>query len=91
MKRVKTAEFKSKLSEYLRTVRAGGEVIITDRDTPVARLIPFGPAPEQLTTRPGRGSLKKLFRTLKIAPAAPGTDSLRELVASRADDLEDLA
>ncbi len=35
------AELKARLSEYLARARAGEEVVITDRGTPVARLAPL--------------------------------------------------
>jgi prevent-host-death family protein len=35
------AAFKAHLGEYLRIVKTGGEVIVMDRQTPVARLIPY--------------------------------------------------
>lgn len=35
-------ELKSRLSEYLRQVRAGRSVVITDHGRPVARLVPAG-------------------------------------------------
>ena len=41
MKEVKIAEFKSKLSSHLKEVRRGGEVVIFDRDHPVAKVVPF--------------------------------------------------
>lgn len=34
------AELKAKLSEYLSRVKAGEEVLVTDRGKPVARLVP---------------------------------------------------
>lgn len=34
------AELKAQLSRYLTAVQAGGEVLITDRGRPVARLVP---------------------------------------------------
>lgn len=34
-------KFKAKLGQYMRAVRQGKEVIVTDRDEPVARLVPF--------------------------------------------------
>lgn len=40
MKRVSISELKAKLSEYLEAVRAGEEVIVTDRGRPVARIGP---------------------------------------------------
>ncbi len=44
MNRVKIADLKNNLSRYVGYVRAGGEVVVLDRDTPVARLVPFAPA-----------------------------------------------
>jgi prevent-host-death family protein len=41
MKRVKIAELKAGLSAYLAAVRNGEEVIVCDRATPVARLMPY--------------------------------------------------
>jgi prevent-host-death family protein len=39
----KIADLKNNLSRYLDQVRRGGEITVLDRDTPIARLIPFGP------------------------------------------------
>ena len=35
------SELKAKLSAYLSEVRGGGTVIVYDRKTPIARLVPF--------------------------------------------------
>lgn len=40
MTRVPITELKAKLSEYLAAVRAGEEIIVTDRGRPVARIAP---------------------------------------------------
>lgn len=40
---VKIADLKNNLSRYLLHVRKGGEITVLDRDTPVARIVPFGP------------------------------------------------
>ncbi len=37
---VSVSELKANLSRYLREVRRGGELQVTDRGTPVARLVP---------------------------------------------------
>lgn len=37
---VSVSELKARLSEHLRRVRAGEELLITDRGNPVARLVP---------------------------------------------------
>ena len=41
MKTVAVSELKVRLSEYLNQVKAGMEVLITDRGKPVARLVPI--------------------------------------------------
>jgi prevent-host-death family protein len=53
MKRVKIADLKNNLSRYLSHVREGGDLIVLDRHTPVARIVPFDrPAPAEA---PGTG------------------------------------
>lgn len=42
MKVAGISEFKAKLSEYLAAVEAGHEVLVTDHDRPVARVIRAG-------------------------------------------------
>jgi prevent-host-death family protein len=55
------AELKAKLSHYLRLVREGQEVIIKDRDTPIARLSPHGRSErKKLTIYPARRPLSDL-------------------------------
>ena len=39
MQRAKIGEMKNQLSRYLDHVRDGGEVLVFDRDTPIARLV----------------------------------------------------
>jgi antitoxin (DNA-binding transcriptional repressor) of toxin-antitoxin stability system len=41
MKKARIAELRGSLSRYLRYVRAGGTVVVLDRDVPIARLIPL--------------------------------------------------
>lgn len=38
---VKIAELKARLSEYLRQVRAGRELVVYDRNQPIARVVPL--------------------------------------------------
>jgi prevent-host-death family protein len=40
MKRVRIAELKSQLSRHLRAVERGEEIEVTDRDRPIARIVP---------------------------------------------------
>ena len=60
MKSVKIAELKDKLSEHLRAVEAGEEVIITDRNRPIARLSPIQPGEPPLTFEEPTESFKAL-------------------------------
>ena len=46
MKSVNIAELKNRLSVYLNEVKAGREVLVRDRNTPIARIVP-------ITHRPG--------------------------------------
>ena len=48
------SELKARLSEYLNKVKAGAEVLITDRGKPVARLVPLH------RTKNMRGSLTRM-------------------------------
>lgn len=43
MKQVPIATLKARLSEYLEAVKAGEEIIVTDRGRPIARLAPIAP------------------------------------------------
>jgi prevent-host-death family protein len=44
MKTAAVSELKARLSEFLGQVKAGSEILITDRGKPVARLIPISGA-----------------------------------------------
>ena len=54
MNKARVAELKNNLSRYLSYVREGGEVLILDRDTPVARLVPFEAAGHERETDQGQ-------------------------------------
>jgi len=41
MRSVNVAELKNRLSKYLTFARAGEEVVIRDRNLPIAKLVPF--------------------------------------------------
>jgi prevent-host-death family protein len=69
---VKIAELKSKLSQYLRSVRSGNEIVIKDRETPIARIVPYQERPKRLTIRPATGSLKDIDKMLAKLPRPAG-------------------
>ena len=52
MKRVKIAELKDQLSRHLREVEQGAEVEVTDRDRPIARIVPLGEVPGSIVVVP---------------------------------------
>jgi prevent-host-death family protein len=49
MRSVKIAELKDRLSEHLRAVEQGDEVIVTDRNRPIARIVPIAEAHARAT------------------------------------------
>jgi prevent-host-death family protein len=49
--RVQVAALKARLSEYLRRVRRGRTVTVLDRQTPVARIVPYPSEAPALTIR----------------------------------------
>jgi prevent-host-death family protein len=48
MKKVRISELRDHLSRYLDEVRAGGRIVVLDRERPVAEIIPVAPATEGL-------------------------------------------
>jgi prevent-host-death family protein len=80
MSKVGIAELKARLSEHLRKVRKGQTLVVLDRDTPVARIVPYGPesplAMRRATRKPGE-------LRLPPPPSTP-TDSLKLLLQDRA-------
>lgn len=52
MDMVKTtaSNFKAKMGKFMRVVRAGKEVLITDRSEPVAKLVPLRAAKEEVAS-----------------------------------------
>jgi prevent-host-death family protein len=53
---VRIADLKSRLSEHLRRVRHGESITVLDRDTPVARLIPYENASPLVARQPLPGA-----------------------------------
>ena len=64
MYEVRIADLKARLSEYLRKVRAGRSLTVLDRDTPIARIVPFKEGGAFLAIRP----------PLSDAPPLPNVD-----------------
>jgi antitoxin (DNA-binding transcriptional repressor) of toxin-antitoxin stability system len=80
MTKVRIADLKAHLSEHLRKVRGGRTLTVLDRETPVAKIIPYR-AEETLAVR--RATRKP--GDLHLPPPLPaGTDSLPLLMQDRA-------
>jgi prevent-host-death family protein len=78
MSNVRIADLKARLSEHLRTVRNGGTVTVLDRDTPIARIVPYASQPLEIRTA------KRRVRDLKLPPKpAKRTASVALLVEDR--------
>ncbi len=58
MKAINIAELKNNLSLYLRRVRTGEEILVRDRDIPVAKIIPWhGEQDDQLLELAKQGKI----------------------------------
>lgn len=88
------AQLKARLSEYLRRVKAGHEVVVTERGVPIARLAPLGATERRATRRDRltRGGLLRVGkgRARKSLASPPTGDEvggavLAALVADRRD------
>ena len=78
MSEVRIAELKARLSEHLRSVRNGGTVTVLDRDTPIARIVPFAAQPLEIR------KAQRRLRDLKLPPKpARRTDSVAVLLEDR--------
>ncbi|NOT07987.1 MAG: type II toxin-antitoxin system prevent-host-death family antitoxin [Gemmatimonadales bacterium] len=79
-KTVKVAELKARLSEYLRAARQGHPVTVCDRDTPIARLVPYDAEAETLVIRK---PIRRLRDVALPAPLGRRIDSLAALLEER--------
>ena len=78
MKSVGIADLKARLSEHLRSVRKGRTIVILDRETPIAQIIPYSAEPLEIR----RATRRPRDVRLSPPPALP-TDSLAILLEDR--------
>ena len=93
-KTASVAEFKARMSEYLRLVKGGGEVLVTERGVPIVRVTPLEAAERKSTRRlrlaragqlkPGRGRIPKVLQA-PPSGAPVGAAVLDALLAERGD------
>jgi len=93
MKTAAVSELKASLSAYLAKVKAGEEVIVTDRGKPVAKIVPIGKGRKEITAhlltleraglaRIGGGKLPEGFWDLS-RPKDPKNRALKALLSER--------
>ena len=78
MKKARIAELKNNLSRYLEHVRAGGSVLVLDRDQPVARIVPL-----QQTIPGGKGNEERLVRLERRGLIRRGAGGLPDWLGKR--------
>ena len=82
MKRAGVAELKARLSQYLARVRRGDTVVVYDRDTPIARLVPYSEGDDGFVVLPAQEPVRML-RTVKGVRPKRAVDVIRVLRESR--------
>jgi len=96
MRSVNIAELKDQLSKYLTFAKGGEEIVIRDRNLPVAKLVPFSSdeASEEELLLVGAGKMRmpkspiKVDELLKIRTGkVPGNEAIQALLDDRAEGL----
>jgi prevent-host-death family protein len=96
MRSVNVAELKDQLSKYLKFAKAGEEVVIRDRNLPVAKLVPFSTegADEQELKLVAAGKLRlpkvrlDVKQLLKISTGrVAGNKAIQAIAADREEKL----
>jgi prevent-host-death family protein len=96
MRSVNVAELKNRLSKYLTFARAGEEVVIRDRNLPVAKLVPLSAEgagdQELMLVAAGKMRLPKTKLDIKQLLKIPtgtvsGNKAIQSVVADRKEEL----
>lgn len=82
---VRIAALKSRLSEYLRNVRHGHSLIVLDRDTPIARIVPYKENGSPLTIRSPLPGAPKPSQVPLPAPLRVRDDIVKVFLEERQD------
>ena len=96
MKTAAVSKLKATLSEYIRYVKAGEEVLVTERGKPVARIVPVGPEIRgdarrmdlirRGVIRPGKGPISKELLAKLPVVKIPGEVLRRVMDEERSED-----
>ncbi|OGQ07509.1 MAG: hypothetical protein A3G32_01110 [Deltaproteobacteria bacterium RIFCSPLOWO2_12_FULL_40_28] len=82
MTKVKIAKLKAHLSRYLRAAQKGEEIIVTDRNTEVAKIIPFFFQERLPVILPAKRPVKNLAK-IKRPNVKTKTDPVKFLLENR--------
>jgi antitoxin (DNA-binding transcriptional repressor) of toxin-antitoxin stability system len=78
MKRVGIADLKARLSQHLKWVKRGRSLTVLERDTPIARIVPYAVEPVEI-----RRAIRRVSE-LRLPPPLPtSTNSLAVLLEDR--------
>lgn len=84
VQRVGVADFKAKLSAHLRHVRAGEDLVVCDRDTPIVRVTAFEEANGRVSVEPASRPLAGFVRPpMRQAPASDVVETLTTMRSER--------
>lgn len=86
MEAVRIADLKARLSEHLRAVRRGRTLTVLDRETPVARLVPYVREADTLAVRMPRPDAPKLHQVPLPPPLRLKVDVVALLAEERQAD-----
>jgi prevent-host-death family protein len=82
---VAISTLRAELARWIEQVRAGEEIVVTDRGTPVARLVPVDTAPllERLTregvlSKPHRAARPSARKAVRVRASGPVADLVAE-------------
>jgi prevent-host-death family protein len=87
-KQVNIADLKSHLSEHLRLVRAGQPLIVMDRNTPIARIVPYDAGAGVLVIRKPRPGAPRIQDIPMPPPVKLDVDVAEVLREERDEDDE---
>ncbi|MBI2083105.1 MAG: type II toxin-antitoxin system prevent-host-death family antitoxin [Deltaproteobacteria bacterium] len=81
-------EAKAKLSEVLRMVKKGQETVITERGTPIAKVVPFkektaSTLDERLKELEARGLVRRSRKSASLPSPIPRPGALKRFLADR--------
>jgi prevent-host-death family protein len=80
------ADLKAHLSHYLRAVRRGAQIVVLDRDTPVARIVPYSASGRGLTIRKPSAGVGEPGTVVLPKPLGLKRDVVDLLLAERQTD-----